>query len=138
MSVSRYITNKQNTIQQHGDGSVIAGSNGRASCLILAYSGDVPITVAEDDLEGRSYIANGYKKVVYADEFKRLSARTEALHPRLVSIAFPFRDASTLPSIEVSYHSPSDTHTCQLTFPDGRVDLIRFDPTDARLLRTNP
>ncbi|MDQ8183602.1 hypothetical protein [Pelagicoccus sp. SDUM812005] len=133
--VSRYVTTLDNTIQQQGKGAIIEGGNGKASCLILAYSDDQAILVSEDDLDGQSYIANGYKKVVYSEHLKRLSAKTEAYHPRLVSIAFPFKNESEIPVVAVQYDKSSDTHTCQLTFPSGRIDTIRFAPTQATFAR---
>lgn len=133
--ISRYVTNKANTIKQHGDGAIIKGGNGRASCLILAYSENQPIVVSEDDLEGKSYIANNYRKVVYADELKRLSATVNVLHPRLLSIAFPFHDEAELPEVDVTFDQSTDRHVCQLTFSDGRVDTITFDRTNANFER---
>jgi len=134
--ISRYITTLDNTIRQHGDGAIIEGGNGRASCLILAYSEDQPILVSQEDLTGQSYTANGYHKVVYADEFKRLSATVSSLHPRLLSIAFPFHDESELPEVDVEFDKSTDKLTCQLTFKNGRVDTITFDATNAAFNRS--
>lgn len=133
--ISRYITNIDNTIEQHGDGAIVKGGNGKASCLILAFSEDKPITVSEDNLAGQSYTANAYKKVVYTDHFKRLSATAETYHPRLISIVFPFHEKSEIPQIEISYDKASDTHSCQLQFKDGHTDSITFNSTNAILGR---
>lgn len=132
--VSRYITTLENTIIQHGDGAIIKGGNNGASCLILAYSDDTPITVSEDDLSNKSYTANAHQKVVYAEHFKRLSAKTESLHPRLISIAFPFHEVADIPAVKINYDKASDRHTCQLTFKDGHTDTITFDSTNATFL----
>lgn len=133
--ISRYITNKANTIRSHGDGAIIEGGNDRASCLILAFSKDEPITVSEDDLTGKSYIANNYKKIVYADELKRLSATTTSRHPRLLSIAIPFHEEADLPQVAVNFDKSTDRYVCQLTFADGRVDTVTFDSTNASFTR---
>lgn len=135
--ISRYVTHKKNSIKQHGAGAIIEGANGRASCLILAYSGDQPITVSEDDLQGESYTANAYKKVVYLEHFKRLSATAEAYHPRLISIAFPFHDESELPKIDVAYDKTTDIHTVTLSFKNGSVDTVIFDSVNAQAKRMN-
>ena len=129
--VSRYITTLDNTIKPHGDGAIIEGGHGRASCLVLAFSEGKPIKVSEDDLADQSYTANAHQKVVYTEHFKRLSATANALHPRLLSIALPFHEESELPKVEVSFEKSTDTLTCQLTFKDGHIDTIIFDSTNA-------
>lgn len=129
--VSRYVTHPSNTVTPHGDGAIIEGGNGRASCLILAFSDDTAIPVTEDDLEGQSYIANGYKKVVYSKYLKRLSAATKSYHPRVVSVVLPFKNESELPEVTVQYDKDTDTHRCRLVFPSGQTDTITFDSTNA-------
>lgn len=135
--VSRYITTLDNTIKSHGNGAIIEGGNGRASCLILAYSDEQAIEVIQDNLSDASYTANAHQTVVYSEHFKRLSATASAYHPRLVSIAFPFREQSEIPRVAISFDAGSETHVCQLTFPDGRIDTITFDATNAAFKRSN-
>ena len=129
--VSRYITLPENKLEKRDKGAVIKGANGRSSCLLLAYSDDQPLDIVIDDLEGKHYIANASKKVVYSEHFQRLSATTHSRHPRLVTIAFPFLTESEIPEVTIHFDPASETHTCALNFPDGRVDTIVFDATNA-------
>ena len=133
--VSRYVTNKHNTIKPHGQGAVIRGANDRASCLILAFAGDQPVVVREDDLAGKSYLANASSKIVYSDHLKRLSATAAGHKLRLLTVVLPFRDQAALPQVDVTYDHDRDEHLCKLSFADGRTDTIVFDSTNAHFFR---
>jgi hypothetical protein len=136
--VARYVTRKANSVAARGDAAIITGGNGRASCLIAAYAEDQPVPVREDDLGGQSYVANSQTRVVYAEHFKRLSTTVTRPRVRLLTVVFPFREEAELPRTHVTFERSTDTLTCTLTFPSGRVDTLSFSATDARHRRASP
>lgn len=122
---ARFVTDPANRIAAAAGGGLdIIGANAGAKCRLRVFNARTELTLTEDDLSQETFIERG--GVYRTGEFLRRAQVTERTsHLRLVTVAFPHREAGELPEIRV--HEREDrTLVCELTFADGRVDRVYF------------
>lgn len=131
--VARFITYPENRIAVVQSGLVIHGARTGARCLVRVMSPVADVALEVEDLAGKTFVSRG-KIYSYSKYFRSAAAVARAVNPRLLTVAFPYRDEARLPEIALASES-GDRLVCTLTFPDGRRDQLIFGQENAELLR---
>jgi len=128
--VARYITAPKNRFERVEGGFVIHGATTGARCLVRVMSPVTNVALEVENLEGKTFVSRG-GTYAYDKYYRSAAASARALNPKLVTVAFPYRDEAALPAIRLTAES-GDRLVCTLTFPDGRVERLVFGSDSAQ------
>lgn len=132
--VAQFVTYPGNRVEVLPDGFTIVGQRTGARCRVWVLSPITQVVVAEENLAGETFETRG-RTFKYSSFYRGITATARALNPRLITLAFPYRDVAKVPTVRLLSEG-GDRLVCELYFNDGRIDRLIFDNTTARISRS--
>ena len=132
--VGRYITYPNNRILRDGNAVIIEGQRGRSSARLIVFSEGEQVQVAEDDMEGVTFMNRG-SEYLYSRYLRRASVTVNAVNPKFLTVLVPYKDETDFPEIDVHFDDGTDIHEVTVKFKT-HTDSLLFNQTDAVLKRS--